>query len=1000
MSSYNFKDNLTIDNNKYLKWLDITGTSRANVVGLDNYNNIRINSDYGNMYLNSNSVGNTWTFMNINHTRGVVIGSRLGVGFSSTENMTSDITLIKNGLIGINTTVGSNDGYLALAGSSSLANNAIAQLYGNNHSTNAGHVVLKAGNVETGNIGMYTGNETLRFQILNSGTSNFLPDGVTTRLSVTDSATTITNDVIITSSTESSNATTGALQIRGGIGIKGNLYLDGTISLNSATGNINFDSTQTSTSYTTGAIFLSGGIGISCDVNASSITSGGAMSIAGGLAIGKDVYIGGKTTIVNSEIPTSSQTGSLVLYGGLGINGPIFSRAESSHICLSPQTNGNPTEIIFYSNNNFSSNINTGSSWSLGQNVNSIGSGNFGLVNSDVGTIFSASYTGDIDISTKTRIADVTNSVDIDNGGAFTVSGGASFKKDVYIGGSIILGSGSSISGGTGSTTYQYMTITASDEAINYSTGALVVDGGITISCPTDAVSITNGGSFLTIGGASIGKSLYVGGPVLKIPIGTSLNRPTGKMGYIRYNTTSNQFEGYGLNNWGSLGGVIDIAQTTKILAELSPGENDGNLRFITANTERMRVNSSGNIGIGTSSPGYLLDISGNANIRSDLYINHYLGIGVSAPLAPVHIATTFSNTSPSENGIFMGVLSDGSSSIKLNSSVGSNLDFSSAGVDFKGRVSYDNDFSFMKFYTDSLERARFTNTEFISNVNLVASNTSHTIGSIFTTGGNVGINTTSPNAKLDINGDISTTTINISSTSESINYSTGALVSNGGITISCSKDSASITNGGSFTLAGGASIGKTLNVNNIMIHSTTNASGIGSGGSLTILGGTSISKNLYVDGVVQSTKLTVISTENGSGVGSGGSLTVLGGASISKDLYVGGTVTSSSDIRLKTNISPLKRKNEEFLNSISDIRTVRYNYINDESMVNHIGFIAQDFEDMFPELLRCAPGGFYSLDYQKMTVILLECVKELKQEILDIKVNFIHKNKFDTFLN
>ena len=68
--------------------------------------------------------------------------------------------------------------------------------------------------------------------------------------------------------------------------------------------------------------------------------------------------------------------------------------------------------------------------------------------------------------------------------------------------------------------------------------------------------------------------------------------------------------------------------------------------------------------------------------------------------------------------------------------------------------------------------------------------------------------------------------------------------------------------------------------------------------------------------------------------------------------------------------------------------------------MVNHIGFIAQDFEDMFPELLRCAPGGFYSLDYQKMTVILLECIKELKQEILDIKVNFIHKNKFDTFLN
>jgi hypothetical protein len=984
MSSYNFKDNLTIDNNKYLKWLDITGTSRANIIGLDNYNNIRINSDYGNMYLNSNSVGNKWTFINANHTCGVIIGSRLGIGFASTENMTSDITLVKNGLVGINTTVGSNDGYLALAGSSSLVNNATVQLYGNDHSTNAGHVSLKAGNVVGGNINMYTGNDILRFQILGNGASNFLPDGVTSRLSVTDSTTTVTNDLIITSTTESNNASTGALQIRGGIGILGNLYLDGTISLNSATGNINFDSSQTSTSYTTGAIFLSGGIGISTTVNSSSVTSGGAISIAGGAAIGKDLYVGGKITIVNTDIPTSSQTGSLVLYGGLGINGPIFSRADSSHLLLSPQTNGNPTEIIFYSNNNFSSSPSAGSSWNLGQNVNSVGSGNFGLVNSDLGTIFSANYTGYFDIYTKTHIIDTTNSVDVNDGGAFTVSGGASFKKDVYIGGSIILGEGGTISGGTGSTTYEYLTITATDEAINYSTGALVVDGGVTISCSTDADSITAGGSFLTAGGASIKKSLYVGGPVLKIPIGTTLARPSGEMGYIRYNTTTNQFEGYGLNNWGSLGGVIDIAQTTKILAELSPGENDGNLRFITANTERMRINSSGNIGIGTSSPGYLVDISGNANIRSDLYINHYLGVGVSAPLAPVHIATTFSNTSPSENGIFMGVLSDGSSVIQLNSSVGSNLDFSSSGVDFKGRVSYDNNSESMKFYTDSSERVRFTNTELVSNVNLVASNTSHTIGSIFTTGGNVGILTTSPSGNLDVMGSIYTNTIHIRSTSDS------ALVSDGGITIACSKDSISITNGGGLTLFGGASIAKTLNVDNTTIHSTTDASGIGSGGSLTIFGGSSISKNLYVGGNVQNGTLTVISTENGIGIGSGGSLTVLGGASISKDVYVGGTVTSSSDIRLKKNISPLKEDDEKFLNSIEKIRTIRYNYKNDDTMTNHIGFIAQDFKHMFPELLRCTDGGFYSLDYQKMSVILLECVKELRSEIRELKKSWM----------
>jgi hypothetical protein len=291
MSSYNFKDNLTIDNNKYLKWLDVTGTSRANIIGLDNDNNVKINSDYGNIYLNSDGVKNTWTFINTNNSKGVVIGSKLGVGFASTENMTSDITLVKNGIIGINTTVGSNDGYLALVGSSSLVDNSKILLYGNDHVTNPGNVCLKAGN-SSGNVNIYTGDDSLKFQILSNGDANFLPDGITTRVSVTDINTIITNDLIITSTSESNNASTGALQIRGGIGIIGNLYLDGTISLSNATGNINFDSSQSSTSYTTGAIFLSGGLGISTTVNASSITSGGAMSIAGGVAIGKDIFIG------------------------------------------------------------------------------------------------------------------------------------------------------------------------------------------------------------------------------------------------------------------------------------------------------------------------------------------------------------------------------------------------------------------------------------------------------------------------------------------------------------------------------------------------------------------------------------------------------------------------------------------------------------------------------------------------------------------------------------
>jgi hypothetical protein len=93
------------------------------------------------------------------------------------------------------------------------------------------------------------------------------------------------------------------------------------------------------------------------------------------------------------------------------------------------------------------------------------------------------------------------NAVNVGNGGGLTVVGGGSFGGDLYVGGSI---NGSS-------SRYTSLTLTATDQAINFSTGSLVTFGGITIKCSTDSTSLTNGGALLVAGGASIIKDVYIG---------------------------------------------------------------------------------------------------------------------------------------------------------------------------------------------------------------------------------------------------------------------------------------------------------------------------------------------------------------------------------------------------------------------------------------------------------------------------------------------------------
>ena len=120
-----------------------------------------------------------------------------------------------------------------------------------------------------------------------------------------------------------------------------------------------------------------------------------------------------------------------------------------------------------------------------------------------------------------------TNSIGVGNGGALTIEGGVSIGKDVYIGGTINCTNVMS----------NKLTIMATDEAHNLTTGSFITHGGITIQCSTFASSTTDGGSLLTPGGVSIGGNLYVGDT-----INAELDMYINNL-YITSNTESNYIQ-------------------------------------------------------------------------------------------------------------------------------------------------------------------------------------------------------------------------------------------------------------------------------------------------------------------------------------------------------------------------------------------------------------------------------------------------------------------------
>ncbi|MBL0135937.1 MAG: tail fiber domain-containing protein [Chitinophagaceae bacterium] len=102
-----------------------------------------------------------------------------------------------------------------------------------------------------------------------------------------------------------------------------------------------------------------------------------------------------------------------------------------------------------------------------------------------------------------------------------------------------------------------------------------------------------------------------------------------------------------------------------------------------------------------------------------------------------------------------------------------------------------------------------------------------------------------------------------------------------------------------------------------------------------------------------------------------------------SGNLLIDGVLTQSSDIRLKKNIAPLQNS----LDKIALLNGYQYNWI-DASRGNALqsGVLAQEVEKQMPELVSTDAEGDKSVNYNGLIPYLIESVKDLKQQIQELK--------------
>ncbi len=393
-----------------------------------------------------------------------------------------------------------------------------------------------------------------------------------------------------------------------------------------------------------------------------------------------------------------------------------------------------------------------------------------------------------------------------------------------------------------------------------------------------------------------------------------------GASGGVGIGTVSPNADGMHIDTGGVLIRGTDGANAARFLVDTSSGNTEMTL-YSGAQVDTVKIDSvgtshftGGNVGIGTDTPAYTLDVDGDINIASgqtyrlggEEYIHRFLHPGNN-------ITQTF------------GTQQDHSS-----------LDTTSYGANL-----------FVGFEAGERTTTGITNT-FVGNA---AGRFNTTGGGNTTLGYNAGIQNRTGSSNVMIGQDAGAGSFAASDVSRNVMVGREA--------------GAAILTGADDNVFIGYQTGDatTTGSDNILIGSSVEATSATASNELNI--GNSIYGDLAND-------LIGIGQVPATGV----ELDVLG------DIEYTGTITDVSDRRLKENIAPLS-KHGALINKLQKIDTYSFTMKDDEDGKTEFGVMAQELEQIFPELVRTADDemGTKSVNYVGLIAPMIEATKELKTE-------------------